>query len=154
MLFIGTANGSYYLNSGYTMPFFKRAGNAGNGCTTAVGLPSVMLPAEDHLPRMTFDTTSSDNNYLTSDFWMKSSNFFKIKNIELGYTFDMTRGRLARSRIRALRVYFNANNVYTFKNELTDIGIDPKLPTEALYLSADERFQLRYKPEILIRTEL
>lgn len=83
---------------------------------------------------MTFDTTSSDNNYLTSDFWMKSSNFFKIKNIELGYTFDMTRGRLARSRIRALRVYFNANNVYTFKNELTDIGIDPETTDGSTYI--------------------
>ena len=83
---------------------------------------------------MTVDTTSSDNNYLTSDFWMKSSNFFKIKNIELGYTFDMTRGRLARSRIRALRVYFNANNVYTFKNELTDIGIDPETTDGSTYI--------------------
>ena len=135
VLFIGTANGSYYLNSGYTMPFFKRAGNAWkwmyDGRWTA---ERSAAGKKITFPRMTFDTTSSDNNYLTSDFWMKSSNFFKIKNIELGYTFDMTRGRLARSRIRALRVYFNANNVYTFKNELTDIGIDPETTDGSTYI--------------------
>lgn len=135
VLFIGTANGSYYLNSGYTMPFFKRAGNAWkwmyDGRWTA---ERYAAGKKITFPRMTFDTTSSDNNYLTSDFWMKSSNFFKIKNIELGYTFDMTRGRLARSRIRALRVYFNANNVYTFKNELTDIGIDPETTDGSTYI--------------------
>ena len=57
---------------------------------------------------------------------MRSSNYFKIKNIEFGYTFDMSRGKLARSRIRSLRVYFNANNVYTFDNELKELGIDPE----------------------------
>ncbi len=135
VLFIGTANGSYYLNSGYTMPFFKRAGNAWKWMYEGRWTPERYASGEKiTYPRVSFDPTSSDNNYLPSDFWMKSSNFFKIKNIELGYTFDMTRGKLARSRIRALRVYFNANNVYTFDNELTDIGIDPEGSDGSTYI--------------------
>ena len=127
VLFMGSANGSYYLNSGYTMPFFKRAGNAWKWMYDGRWTEEKYLAGEKiTYPRVSFDPTSSDNNYLTSDFWMRSSNFFKIKNIELGYTFNMSRGKVAKSRIRELRVYFNANNVYTFKNELSELGIDPE----------------------------
>lgn len=127
VLFMGSANGSYYLNSGYTMPFFKRAGNAWKWMYDGRWTEEKYLAGEKiTYPRASFDPTSGDNNYLTSDFWMRSSNFFKIKNIELGYTFNMTRGKVARSHIRELRVYFNANNVYTFKNELSELGIDPE----------------------------
>lgn len=135
VLFIGAANGSYYLTPGMVMPFYKKAGNAWKWMYDGRWTAEKYTAGETAtFPRATFDSTSSDNNYLTSDFWMKSSNFFKIKNIELGYTFDMTRGSLARSRISAIRVYFNANNVYTFKNELTDIGIDPETLDGSTYI--------------------
>ena len=135
VLFMGTANGSYYLTPGMVMPFYKKAGNAWKWMYDNRWTAERYAAGEKiTFPRATFDPTSSDNNYLTSDYWMKSSNYFKIKNIELGYTFDMTRGALARSRISAIRIYFNANNVYTFKNELTDIGIDPETVDGSTYI--------------------
>ena len=135
VLFMGTANGSYYLTPGMVMPFYKKAGNAWKWMYDNRWTAERYAAGETiTFPRATFDPTSSDNNYLTSDYWMKSSNYFKIKNIELGYTFDMTRGALARSRISAIRIYFNANNVYTFKNELTDIGIDPETVDGSTYI--------------------
>lgn len=135
VLFLGSANGSYYLNSGYTMPFFKRAGNAWKWMYDGRWTPEKYAAGEKiTYPRVSFDPTSGDNNYLTSDYWMKSSNFFKIKNLEVGYTFDLSRGRLARSRIRELRLYFNANNLYTFKNELTELGIDPEGTDGSTYI--------------------
>ncbi len=135
VLFVGTANGSYYLNSGYTIPFFKRAGNAWKWMYDGRWTPGRYAAGEKiTYPRSTFDATTSHNNYLTSDYWMKSSNFFKIKNIEVGYTFNTTRGRMAGSRIESMRIYFNANNVYTFKNDLTDIGIDPETTDGSTYI--------------------
>ena len=135
VLFMGTANGSYYLTPGMVMPFYKKAGNVWKWMYDNRWTAERYAAGEKiSFPRATFDPTSSDNNYLTSDYWMKSSNYFKIKNIELGYTFDMTRGALARSRISAIRIYFNANNVYTFKNELTDIGIDPETVDGSTYI--------------------
>ncbi len=135
VLFVGSANGSYYLNKGYTMPFFKKAGNAWKWMYDGRWTEERYAAGEKiTYPRMVFDPNTEHYNYLQSDFWMRSSNYFKIKNIELGYTFDMSRGKLARSRISALRVYFNANNVYTFDNELKELGIDPEGSDGSTYI--------------------
>ena len=56
---------------------------------------------------------------------MKSTDHIKLKNVELGYTFGF--GKKGReSVLQALRIYANANNVYTFRNALTPYGIDPE----------------------------
>ncbi len=39
-------------------------------------------------PRLT--TTMGDNNFVNSDFWMENTSFFRLKNVELSYTFDNT----------------------------------------------------------------
>lgn len=36
--------------------------------------------------------------------------------------------------VQALRLYFNANNVYTFKNKLTPYGIDPETTDGSTYV--------------------
>jgi len=134
LLFIGTANGSYSLNSGYTIPFFKKAGNAWNwmyeGRWTAE-----KYAAGDKItyPRATFDATTTDNNFLTSDFWLRSSNFFKLKNVEIGYSFPQS-GILKKANISSLRIYANMNNVYTFSNALSSIGIDPETTDGSTYI--------------------
>ncbi|WP_423126656.1 SusC/RagA family TonB-linked outer membrane protein [Gaoshiqia sp. Z1-71] len=134
LLFVGTANGSYYLNSGYTIPFFKRAGNAWQWMYDGRWTEEKYLAGEKiTYPRSTFDATTSHNNYRQSDYWMKSSNFFKLKNIELGYTFETKRSQFL-NRINTLRIYANANNVYTFRNKLTDIGIDPETTDGSTYI--------------------
>ena len=134
VLFTGTANGSYYLSSGYTIPFFKRAGNAWQWMYDGRWTEEKYLAGEEiNYPRSTFDANGTHNNYLQSDYWMKSNNFIKIKNIELGYTFKTEKSHLL-SRISALRIYANANNVYTFRNKLSDIGIDPETSDGRTYI--------------------
>jgi TonB-linked SusC/RagA family outer membrane protein len=135
MLFTGSANGSYYLNSGYTIPFFKNAGNAWkwqyDGRWTA---EKYAAGEKITYPRAAYAATSSHNNYLTSDYWMVSTNHFKRKNVELGYTFNVKKGVLSQLNVQSLRLFMNANNIYTFKNALTPYGIDPETTDGSTYL--------------------
>ena len=64
-------------------------------------------------PRSTFDATNDHNNYLTSDYWMRSNNF-KLKNIEIGYTMQPDSFKFLKL-VQGLRIYMNANNLFTFK---------------------------------------
>lgn len=134
ILFTGSADGSYYLNSGYTIPFFKNAGNAWKWQYDGRWTQEKYLAGEKiTYPRAAYGATSSHNNYLTSDYWMVSTNHIKLKNVEIGYTFDMT--KIANQNVvQALRLYFNANNVYTFKNKLTPYGIDPETTDGSTYV--------------------
>jgi TonB-linked SusC/RagA family outer membrane protein len=134
VLFLGSANGSYYLNSGYTIPFFKRAGNAWQWMYDGRWTMEKYLAGEEiTYPRSTFDATNDHNNYLTSDYWMRSNNFFKLKNIEIGYTMQPDSFKFLKL-VQGLRIYMNANNLFTFKNELTAIGIDPEVTDGRTYI--------------------
>ena len=55
----------------------------------------------------------------------------KLKNIEIGYTFDFSRRNIPLS---GLRIYANANNVFTFRNALSDYGIDPETTDGSAYI--------------------
>jgi TonB-linked SusC/RagA family outer membrane protein len=59
-----------------------------------------------------------------SDYWLRSTDFLKLKNVELSYNF----GKVAMKKIKlkGLRVYANANNVHTWMfGDLRD-DIDPE----------------------------
>ena len=135
LLFTGSANGSYYLNSGYTIPFFKNAGNAWKWQYDGRWTPEKYAAGEEiTYPRAAYSATSSHNNYLTSDYWMVSTNHFKLKNVEFGYTFNVKKGILSQLHVQSLRLFMNANNIYTFKNALTPYGIDPETTDGSTYI--------------------
>lgn len=73
-------------------------------------------------PRLT--TTGNNNNYQTSTFWMKSGDYLRIRNAELGYTFspDIIQ-KLALSK---LRIYVNAVNPVTWSSLLKNYHMDPE----------------------------
>lgn len=73
-------------------------------------------------PRLT--TTGNDNNYLNSSFWIKSGNYLRIRNAELGYNFN-TRA-LSKLRLVKLRAFINAVNPVTWSGVLKDYQIDPE----------------------------
>ena len=135
ILFTGSANGSFYLNSTMTNPFFKHTGNAWMWQYNGRWTPERYAAGETITsPRVTYSYDANSNNYLTSDYWMKSTDHIKLKNIEIGYTFNVKKGILNDMHIQSLRVYFNANNVYTFKNALTPYGIDPETTDGSSYI--------------------
>lgn len=67
-----------------------------------------------------------------SDYFIEDGSFFRIRNIQLGYTFgaDM----LKKLRMRSLRVYINAQNPKTWKN---NTGYSPELGGSAIAFGID-----------------
>lgn len=62
------------------------------------------------------------NNYKMSDYWLVDGSYFRIKNINLSYTFQ--KNLLKKAHIKGLRVYFNIDDPYCFDNFLK--GWDPE----------------------------
>jgi hypothetical protein len=123
------------LNSGLTAPFKKIAGNMWQWNYDGMWTPQKVaagIPAT--APRIDMTATSASDSYLTSDFWLKSTDFVRLKNIQLSYTFPNSKF-LRSVGIGSLRVYMSADNLFTFKNALTKYGVDPeKVDYNSYYL--------------------
>ena len=125
LLVNGTSNGSFYLNSGYDIMFFKQSGTPWTWQRDGRWTPEKVANGTPiTYPRTQIDYVGS--NFITSDFWLKSTNFLKIKNLELGYTIPAKFLKRANVGLSSVRIYANGNNVYTFKNALTPYGFDPE----------------------------
>ena len=127
ILFNGTAKGSFYLNNGYTFMFYKTYGMTYQWQYDDRWTPEKAASGTKILyPRAQIDPNSSSANFIQSDFWLKSNNFWKVKNMVAGYTFTAQKLRKVGIGITSVRIYFNANNLFVFKNALTKYGIDPE----------------------------
>jgi len=69
-------------------------------------------------PRLT--TASGSNNYRNSDFWMANTSFFRLKNLELSYTFN-NKNRSALTR--KVKIYARGSNLFVL-SEVDDL--DPE----------------------------
>ncbi|MFD2556627.1 SusC/RagA family TonB-linked outer membrane protein [Sphingobacterium tabacisoli] len=58
-----------------------------------------------------FDRTYDINNR-ASDFWLQDMSFFKLKNVEVGYTFSGE--KLSKVGVSNLRLYLNGFNMFSF----------------------------------------
>jgi TonB-linked SusC/RagA family outer membrane protein len=126
-LFYGTAKGSFYMPPGMVIPFFKNAGNAFQWEYDGRWTPEKAASgATITYPRAVMNGTGSSNDFLTSDFWLLSNNFIKLKNVEVGYTIPRV-DFLRRGGISSIRVYANGNNLFTWGNKKAlERGIDPE----------------------------
>lgn len=124
-LFIGSAQGSF-PQSGYVLstPFAKNVG--------AVFQPyydghwtQEKYEKGEKITYPSFSFSGSGPNNLFSDFWLKSNDFKRLKNLEIGYTVQ-NRRLLTRAHISSIRVYANGNNLITWSKEVMR-GIDPEL---------------------------
>lgn len=130
----GTADGSYYLSSGLTIPFFKVAGNAWQWEYDGRWTPQKVASGQPiTYPRATIDGSSSQNNFLTSDFWLISNNFKRLKNVEIGYTFPKSKF-LTRAKISSVRIYADGNNLLTWDSQLSKKGIDAETTDGSTYI--------------------
>ncbi|MGF7232102.1 SusC/RagA family TonB-linked outer membrane protein [Arachidicoccus sp.] len=69
-------------------------------------------------PRLS--TLSNANNNQPSDFWLRNGNFFKLRSIELGYTFPQ-RGVL--KKFNSIRLFVNGTDLFT-SNKID--GLEPE----------------------------
>jgi len=58
--------------------------------------------------------SSRANNYQNSSYWIEDGSFFRIRNVQLGYTFG--KRMMDRAHLKSLRIYLNAQNLGTFAN--------------------------------------
>ncbi|MBK0384134.1 TonB-dependent receptor [Pedobacter sp. SD-b] len=126
VLFNGTAKGSFYLPQNMVDVYFKQYGNLYQWQVDGAWTPEKVANGEAiTYPRVEINTNTSNSNFVKSDFWLRSTDFVKLKNIEIGYSLkDLN---LLRSlKISSLRIYANANNLFTFKNDLKQFGLDPE----------------------------
>lgn len=59
------------------------------------------------LPRLT--TTSGNNSYRTSDFWLEKGSWFRLKNVELSYTFSNLKNKVG---LKACKIFTRGTNLF------------------------------------------
>ena len=101
-LFQGATGGLLYIGT--------ESGSIGNYLEyTYKNRWSVDNPSSDH-PRI----ADRGNTYYSTDntYWLRSSNYLRLKNLEIGYTLPVTVGR--KIGVSSLRVYVNGLNLITW----------------------------------------
>lgn len=88
------------------------------GATTARGLFQYMYDERwtpenaETATTPRFSLSGIDHNYTNSTLWVRDASYIRLKNIEIGYNFQMN--LLKRIGIRSLRVFGNGYNILTF----------------------------------------
>ncbi len=75
----------------------------------------------DEYPRLV--SNDVNNNQRPSDFYLEDASFLRLKNLQIGY--NLPKNLLEKAKIKAIRVYFSANNLFTvtgYKGFDPDIG--------------------------------
>lgn len=67
---------------------------------------------------------TNHSNFRRSDFWVTNVRYFRLKNVELGYTLPAS--LLKKAKISGLRVYVNGTNLFSFDN-VKGFEIDPEI---------------------------
>jgi TonB-linked SusC/RagA family outer membrane protein len=125
MLFIGTAEGSFPITNFYLMnPFYQTDGNAMqfqyDGRWTPEKVAEGITPT---FPRASMNTYTSENGQF-SDFWLKSTDFIRLKNMEISYTFNKNSFLERVKAITSLQLFVRGNNLYTWTKMMG--GMDPE----------------------------
>ncbi|WP_177189365.1 SusC/RagA family TonB-linked outer membrane protein [Chitinophaga sp. YR573] len=124
-LFIGTAQGSF-PQSGYILstPYAKNVGAVFQPYYDGHWTAEKYAKGEK-ITYPEFSFAGSGPNNLFSDFWLKSNDFKRLKNLEIGYSVQ-NRRFLTRTHISGIRIYANGNNLITWSKQVMK-GIDPEL---------------------------
>lgn len=76
--------------------------------------------------------TKHSINFENSDYYVEDASFFRIRNVQLGYTFD--KALITKVGLKALKAYFNIQNLKTWKN---NTGYSPEFGGSAIAFGVD-----------------
>lgn len=126
-LFIGSDQGSFRISDFHLLnPFYLNHGAAMEWQYEGRWTPEKVANGEEIIfPRASTRTQSTISGATPSDFWITSTRFLKLKNVEISYSFADWNA-LRRIGLSNLRLYANGNNLYTWKNSKLIDGIDPE----------------------------
>ena len=97
---------------------------------------------EDRLGRWHGEGTSNwepimdsgrSSNLLSSTYFIEDGSFFRLRNLQLGYNFNQD--LMDRLKIKSLRVFINAQNVFTLRNST---GYTPEIGGSATAFGVDD----------------
>jgi len=117
-LFQGTSGRSITIQN------LVNSGNANNGYLSQFSVDR-WTPGNTNAPYPRLLLTDRGNNTANSDFWIRSGDYIRLKNVELGYS--LSPAFIKRLKISQLRFYVGGLNLLTF-DKLGDLPIDPELP--------------------------
>jgi TonB-linked SusC/RagA family outer membrane protein len=123
-LFTASYQGTMPMSSFYILnPFYQTNGGAlqfqYDGRWTPEKVEQGITPTYPRASMRTFDTQNAQPN----DFWLRSSEFIRLKNLEVAYEF---KGKtMKRLGMGSARVYVSGNNLYTWGSKLIS-GYDPE----------------------------
>ena len=83
-------------------------------------------------PQPLLNTKHSINN-LNSDYYIEDGSFFRIRNVQLAYSFDQK--LISRIGMQALKLYVNIQNLKTWKH---NTGYTPELGGSAIAFGVDD----------------
>ena len=71
-------------------------------------------------------------NFENSEYYVEDGSFFRIRNLQLGYTFD--KALISKIGLKALKAYFNIQNLKTWKH---NTGYTPEFGGSAIAFGVD-----------------
>lgn len=107
-----------------TIQNLVNSGNANNGYLSQFSVDR-WTPDNANAPYPRLLLTDRGNNTANSDFWIRSGDYIRLKNIELGCS--LAPAFIKRLKIAQLRFYLGGLNLLTF-DKLGDLPLDPELP--------------------------
>lgn len=117
-LFQGMAGRSITINQ------IINSGNANNGFLNQYSVDR-WTPTSTNAPFPRLILSDRGNNTQASDFWLRSGDYLRLKNIELGYS--LPESLTKKLKLAQVRFYVGGLNLLTF-DKLGDLDIDPELP--------------------------
>lgn len=122
-LFTGAAQGSMPIASHYMLnPFYMQTGSAQGFHYDGRWTPEKAAAGKKITwPRASLRNEDTQNG-LMNELYLQSTDFFRLKNLEVSYTFKSR--LLQKAKISAIRVYANGNNLFTVSKMLP--GYDPE----------------------------
>lgn len=103
----GVGNRDMLTNGSYSQPF--RNGGNGQLFESTLNRYTPQTAASATLPRVTIG--NNINNYLTSGLYVHNGSYLRLKNLELGYSFNYN--FLSAAKIKSIRVFINGQNLLT-----------------------------------------
>lgn len=136
MILQGVFNRQVSVDNSYDAPF-QGLGSLGTGASgqayaNAVGRWTPETASTATLPRLSIvQDEANGNNVQMSSFYVKSGDYFRVKNAELGYELPL---RWAKSlRLSGIRVFVNGENLFTVAGYRGYPGYDPEVNTVGAY---------------------
>lgn len=131
VFFQGLARESFFINPAATSPF-RSYTYSGETLAGSVQNNVLQVYADNHwsednrdlyalFPRLSW-ASGNPNNEVTSTWWMRNGEFLRLKQLEIGYTFDKDKRMLSRLKMESFRIYGSGLNLLTFsKFKLWDV---------------------------------